>query len=282
MGHNTLCDPSTLSYIEAEISSASIFMVSKVACKACKRAKKLLNELVAETGSTPHVFEVDMLGRKAKKELIKYLSSKTGIKTVPQIWINGRFVGGNDDIQQAHREGRLVPLIRMNSRRRQSGAGSSFSNRSPSPTVTFSGRSATTPTYHFKKSSRFNINSRIFGRQRSRSDVPQAHHRETRSYLGNAYGEQKWDKWDTSILNTGASRRSTSVQPRMQLNGNPVLRYDEWSLQTSAQHYGVPQVNRWISSSSPITNDSFVRFPNDTGGKNGWITDSSGGIDGWI
>jgi len=118
MGHHVLCDPSTLSFVESKIRSSNIFVVSKSGCKACMKAKKLLNELVAKTDSIPTVFDVDMLGgKKAKKVFIKWLSSKSGIKTVPQIWINGRFVGGNDDIQKKHREGRLVPLVLMKTRR---------------------------------------------------------------------------------------------------------------------------------------------------------------------
>jgi len=93
-------DPSVKSFVEAQITTETIFMVSKSKCKACKKAKKLLNQLAVKTGISPSFFEIDALDRKSKKALMKFLLAKTGVSTVPQIWINGRFVGGNDDIQQ--------------------------------------------------------------------------------------------------------------------------------------------------------------------------------------
>merc|ERR1719513_464120 len=123
------------------MNTAKIFVVSKSSCKACKKAKKLLNQLVITTGTFPSVFEVDSLDRKSKKALIKYLFGKTGIKTVPQIWINGSFVGGNDDIQQLHREGRLVSLIRTRTNRSPRSTATVFSNRSSSPSVSLSVKS---------------------------------------------------------------------------------------------------------------------------------------------
>jgi len=97
--------------IESTIRSAKIFMLSKVKCGACIQAKALLNKLASKTGSIPVVFECDNYPRRMVKAIVKWLSAKTGIKTVPQIWIHGKFVGGNDDVQRLHGEGRLVSMI---------------------------------------------------------------------------------------------------------------------------------------------------------------------------
>jgi len=105
-------DPSIISAVKSQIDSTPILVVSKSGCNACKKAKQLLNQLAVTSGVAPSVFEIDSYGLLCMKAIMKHLSAKTGVKTVPQIWINGRFVGGNDDIQQLHRGGQLLSLMR--------------------------------------------------------------------------------------------------------------------------------------------------------------------------
>jgi len=250
MGHHVLCDPSTLSFVESKIRSSTVFVVSKSGCKACMKAKKLLNELVAETGSTPYVFDVDILGgRKAKKVFVKWLSSKTGIKTVPQIWINGRFVGGNDDIQKKHSEGRLVPLILMKTRRNS-----------------------------------------VYGRQSWHSDVPiyrsstsYVPHRKNKGHLGAHYpfytsasGNKKWDSWMTKpkpISNYTVVRKTPQLRAKSR----------SWSSITAPERFGLPEAQGRISSSGKmISNSSFMKFPNKSERMKEWMIDGTCGINGWI
>jgi len=113
MGQNmSYPDPRILSAVKSQIDSTPILVVSKSGCNACKKAKNLLNQLAVTSGVAPSVFEIDSYGLLRMKAIMKHLSAETGVKTVPQIWINGRFVGGNDDIQQLHREGQLLSLMR--------------------------------------------------------------------------------------------------------------------------------------------------------------------------
>jgi len=116
MGQSFACssnylDPRIVSFVESQIQSTKILVVSKTSCSACTRAKQLLRGLAYRTGINPSVFEVDKYALQCTKGIMKYISAQTGINTVPQIYINGRFVGGNDAIQRLHLEGRLVPLI---------------------------------------------------------------------------------------------------------------------------------------------------------------------------
>jgi len=97
--------------IQFKISTSKIFVVSKKRCGACKKAKKLLNKEAVQIGVVPVVFDLDKYSKQQVQMIINYLSASTGIRTVPQIWINGRFIGGNDDIQQIQKEGRLVSII---------------------------------------------------------------------------------------------------------------------------------------------------------------------------
>jgi len=101
------------SQIEYYINSKSIFVLSKVKCGACVKAKALLNKLSFKTGVKPSILDLDNYPKQLYRAIISWLSAKTGIKTVPQIFIKGKFVGGNDDVQKLHTNGRLLSLIGM-------------------------------------------------------------------------------------------------------------------------------------------------------------------------
>lgn len=116
MGQNFACtagylDPMIVSYVDSCIHSAQILVVSKTNCASCTSVKQLLRGLTSRTGIIPTVFEVDKYGRQCTKGIMNYISARTGINTVPQVYINGRFVGGNDAVQSLDRQGRLVTMI---------------------------------------------------------------------------------------------------------------------------------------------------------------------------
>jgi glutaredoxin 3 len=71
-------------------------------CPYCTRAKMLLKRKnVAFT-------EIDVTNDQAKRD---WLVEASGQRTVPQIFINGRSVGGSDDIHALDRQGRLDELL---------------------------------------------------------------------------------------------------------------------------------------------------------------------------
>jgi len=112
--------PRIISDVMAKIGTSKIFVISKIKCRACLQAKALLNKLVFRTGISPSVLEIDDFTQQNTLLIMNYLSRKTGVSTVPQIWINGTFIGGNDDVQRMYQEGRLVALIRLRTRKRSS------------------------------------------------------------------------------------------------------------------------------------------------------------------
>jgi len=105
-------DPRIIAYIQAWIGSTKIFIVSKIRCKLCKRAKKLLRE-VAGSSVTPIVFEVDKYPYRWSQVFLKYLSAQSKVRTVPLIWIHGKYIGGFEDVLRLHQEGRLVYLFEI-------------------------------------------------------------------------------------------------------------------------------------------------------------------------
>ncbi|TAK88416.1 MAG: glutaredoxin 3 [Betaproteobacteria bacterium] len=81
---------------------AKIVMYMTASCPFCQSAERLL----AEKGVPVEKIRVDLEpGRRA--EMMK----KSGRRTVPQIWIGERHVGGCDDLYALEREGRLDPLL---------------------------------------------------------------------------------------------------------------------------------------------------------------------------
>jgi len=240
-------DHSTLSLVESQIKSATVFVVSKTRCKACMKAKKLLNELVAETGSIPSVFEVDTLGgRKRKKTFINWLSAKTGIKTVPQIWINGRFVGGNDDIQQRHREGRLVPLILMKTR------SSIYGRRKRDSDLTKNYRTSSCFSHRMKR-----------GQWGATSQA---------SYV-TPCGDG-WMRKSKPVSNYTVVPYSSQLRPKISSRSS-----------ATSNRFGLPkaQTKSWFSTSGEIINNSSYMTPlNNPVRMKKWMIGGTGGITGWI
>ena len=81
---------------EVEIYSSSF-------CPYCHRAKRLLTE----KGVAFTEIDVDMDPRR-RAEMVQRAN---GGRTVPQIFIDGRHVGGCDDLHALDRAGKLDPLL---------------------------------------------------------------------------------------------------------------------------------------------------------------------------
>lgn len=80
-----------------------IVLYTTFLCPYCARAKALLEK------KGQNYTEIDVSYDAAKRE---EMSEKAGGRTsVPQIWINGRHVGGCDDLYALDRAGKLDPLL---------------------------------------------------------------------------------------------------------------------------------------------------------------------------
>ncbi len=82
---------------------AQIEIYTKMFCPYCARAKKLLGEKGVEFEE----YEISMGGEK-RQEMLQRANGRT---TVPQIFIDGRHVGGCDDLVALEREGKLDSLL---------------------------------------------------------------------------------------------------------------------------------------------------------------------------
>jgi len=84
---------------------AKVLMYATAACPFCQSAERLL----AAKGAQIEKIRVDL-----EPERRAEMQQKSGRRTVPQIWIGERHVGGCDDLYALEREGKLDPLLKAN------------------------------------------------------------------------------------------------------------------------------------------------------------------------
>jgi glutaredoxin 3 len=82
---------------------ARVEIYTKAFCPYCYRAKALLD------GKQVEYEEVDIsMGGPKRQEMIQRADGRT---TVPQIFIDGKHIGGSDDLAALDRQGGLDPLL---------------------------------------------------------------------------------------------------------------------------------------------------------------------------
>jgi glutaredoxin 3 len=82
---------------------ARIEIYTKFGCPYCARAMRLLDE----KGAAYEEYELNTMPGK-REEMLERARGRT---TVPQIFIDGRHVGGSDDLAELERSGRLDPML---------------------------------------------------------------------------------------------------------------------------------------------------------------------------
>ncbi|KAF5765962.1 putative thioredoxin-disulfide reductase [Helianthus annuus] len=87
------------------VSSNPVVVFSKSYCPYCVSVKKLLTEL----GSTFKAIELDQ--ESDGGEMQAALHEWTGQRTVPNVFIGGKHIGGCDSTTAMHQAGKLVPAL---------------------------------------------------------------------------------------------------------------------------------------------------------------------------
>lgn len=83
---------------------AKVLMYCTAACPFCQAAERLL----LKKGATIDKVRVDL----APERRAEMTQKSGGRRTVPQIWIGSRHVGGCDDLYELDRRGELDPLLK--------------------------------------------------------------------------------------------------------------------------------------------------------------------------
>lgn len=82
---------------------AKVEIYTKAFCPYCSRAMRLL----ASKGVEPQEHDIT-LGGPRRQEMIQRAQGRT---TVPQVFIDGRHIGGSDDLAALDARGGLEPLL---------------------------------------------------------------------------------------------------------------------------------------------------------------------------
>ncbi|KAJ0962502.1 hypothetical protein J5N97_027624 [Dioscorea zingiberensis] len=94
-----------LSKAKQLVSSHPVLVFSKTYCGYCTRVKQLLTQL----GANYTVIELNMESDGA--EMQSALAEWTGQRTVPNVFIGGKHIGGCDNVMAVHASGKLVALL---------------------------------------------------------------------------------------------------------------------------------------------------------------------------
>lgn len=91
--------------VSAEISNEPCLVYSKSYCPHCNSTKALLSSY----GVKAKIVELNVVPDGAQQQAALYAMTKQ--RTVPNIFIGGKHIGGNDAIQQLARSSRLKGLL---------------------------------------------------------------------------------------------------------------------------------------------------------------------------
>mmetsp|Transcript_23316 Transcript_23316/g.57385 ORF Transcript_23316/g.57385 Transcript_23316/m.57385 type:complete len:152 (+) Transcript_23316:76-531(+) len=93
-------------FAKSEIESNDVVVFSKSYCPFCLKTKELFESLDVEFT----VHELDEMGDDGPA-LQHALLQMSGQKSVPNVFIKGEHLGGNDDTQAAAKEGKLQEML---------------------------------------------------------------------------------------------------------------------------------------------------------------------------
>ncbi|KAF5735988.1 putative glutaredoxin-1 grx1 [Tripterygium wilfordii] len=96
---------SASAFVQNVIFSNRIVIFSKSYCPYCRSAKRLFSELHEQ----PYVVELDL--RDDGSQIQYVLLDLVGRRTVPQVFVNGKHIGGSDDLRAAAASGKLENLL---------------------------------------------------------------------------------------------------------------------------------------------------------------------------
>ncbi|KAL1497708.1 hypothetical protein ABEB36_008620 [Hypothenemus hampei] len=87
------------------IGSGKVVIFSKTYCPYCKLAKEVFDKIKEKYTTV----ELDL--RDDGEEIQGILGEITGARTVPRVFVNGKFVGGGSDVKSLYEKGELQTLV---------------------------------------------------------------------------------------------------------------------------------------------------------------------------
>ncbi|KAL9241668.1 hypothetical protein vseg_015751 [Gypsophila vaccaria] len=100
-----MAEKSASAFVSNVIYSNRIAVFSKSYCAYSMRAKRIFKDLDEQ----PFVVELDL--RDDGFEIQDFLLELVGRRTVPQVFVNGKHIGGSDDLRSAVTNGQLQKYL---------------------------------------------------------------------------------------------------------------------------------------------------------------------------
>jgi len=97
--------PTPLALVDQLVADHTVMVFSKTTCPFCTKIKTMF----AEKSIKIEVLELDQLSNGS--EVQAALLEKTGQRTVPNVFIRGKHIGGHDDTMKLVAEEKLMPLV---------------------------------------------------------------------------------------------------------------------------------------------------------------------------
>ncbi|KAK1612786.1 hypothetical protein QYE76_036459 [Lolium multiflorum] len=97
------------SFVKSTVKAHDVVIFSKSYCPYCRRAKAVFKEL--ELKKDPYVVELDQ--REDGGDIQDALADMVGRRTVPQVFVRGKHLGGSDDTVDAYESGKLAKLLNI-------------------------------------------------------------------------------------------------------------------------------------------------------------------------
>ena len=95
-------------YVDSTIKEGRVVMISKSYCPYCKKAYHILTKYRKDIIKK----EIDTDFNQSDRTAIQqYCKEITGGSSVPRVFIDGKFIGGCDDIEKLDKQNKLRPLI---------------------------------------------------------------------------------------------------------------------------------------------------------------------------
>lgn len=102
---------STVKKVELLIRESKVFIASKSYCPYCSKAKHTLFVEKKVPESIVKTLELDTMGAEGK-DIQDALFELSGQSTVPNIYIEGKHIGGNQELQILKESGELDSLLK--------------------------------------------------------------------------------------------------------------------------------------------------------------------------
>ena len=100
--------------VEMYIHNSEVMIFAKSYCPYCKRTRRLFDQIMRENANLDvivNIVDLDSMEGQDGPLIQKALFELTGQRTVPNVFVGGKHVGGNDDMHALHHSGKLLAAL---------------------------------------------------------------------------------------------------------------------------------------------------------------------------